>query len=56
MTIKVTCAASGSEDTPASSGVVHIDTDTSMDEMQEELTEAAKRSAAIGQPVWVVFR
>lgn len=56
MAIKVTCAASGSDDAAGTSGAVQIDPDKSMDRQQREFTEAARRSAAIGQPVWVVFQ
>lgn len=56
MAIKVTCAASGSDDAAGTSGAVQIDPDKSMDQQQREFTEAARRSATVGQPVWVVFQ
>jgi len=56
MSIKVTCAAAGSEDQAASHELVAIDHQADLTSKQLALTLAARRSAELGRPVWIAFR
>ncbi len=56
MSIKVTCAAAGSEDQAVMHDSVLIEQHAALRSQQLRLTLAARRSAELGEPVWIVFR
>lgn len=56
MTIKVVCAAAGSENEAGTAYAVEIDGQADLRVQQLALTRAARRSAELGEPVWIAFR
>ncbi|GBD33207.1 hypothetical protein HRbin33_02188 [bacterium HR33] len=56
MWIKVTCAAASSEDGAALNDKLVIDSKADLASKQLALTMAARRSAELGQPIWIAFR
>lgn len=56
MSIKVVCAAAGSENDAGTEYAVEIERRADLRAQQLVLTLAAKRSAELGEPVWVRFR
>lgn len=56
MSIKVTCAGAGPEDQAAMHDPVLIERNADLRSQQLQLTLAARRSAELEEPIWIVFR
>lgn len=56
MSIRATCATAGSEDQAAIHDAVVIERKVDLRSQQLQLTLAARRSAELGEPIWIVFR